>query len=313
MNLFMFEGKIPKFYENTLDGERKVMKFDRIVCDVPCSGDGTIRKNIDVWTKWNVSNGNNFNGIQTRIAKKALELLAKDGLMVYSTCSFNPMENEAVVSALLNEAEGAIELVPIGEKLQPLKFIPGLSKWSVMRKDLTMIDSYDQVEEVLRTQIRSNMFPPSNIDELHLDRCVRVLPHLQDTGGFFIALIRKTADKMPWEPEEKAEKVDGQESIKAEPAEEDSTTADEPPTKKICFARRSRGFKEDPFYFLKEDDQEWAEIKKYYGISDGFPFTQLMHRTEKINRNIYYLTSAAKQMINSNDSKVKVRSVIGSK
>lgn len=32
------------------------MKFDRILCDVPCTGDGTLRKNIDVWMKWNTAN-----------------------------------------------------------------------------------------------------------------------------------------------------------------------------------------------------------------------------------------------------------------
>lgn len=37
--------------------EKIVMKFDRILCDVPCSGDGTIRKNLDVWAKWNTANG----------------------------------------------------------------------------------------------------------------------------------------------------------------------------------------------------------------------------------------------------------------
>jgi len=34
----------------------KVMKFDRILCDVPCTGDGTLRKNTDVWMKWNTAN-----------------------------------------------------------------------------------------------------------------------------------------------------------------------------------------------------------------------------------------------------------------
>jgi 16S rRNA C967 or C1407 C5-methylase (RsmB/RsmF family) len=39
------------------DGKKKPLKFDRILCDVPCSGDGTIRKNIDVWPKWSPANG----------------------------------------------------------------------------------------------------------------------------------------------------------------------------------------------------------------------------------------------------------------
>lgn len=38
------------------------LKFDRILCDVPCSGDGTLRKNPDIWNKWNHHQGTNLNG-----------------------------------------------------------------------------------------------------------------------------------------------------------------------------------------------------------------------------------------------------------
>ena len=33
------------------------MRFDRILCDVPCSGDGTMRKAPDIWRRWNMANG----------------------------------------------------------------------------------------------------------------------------------------------------------------------------------------------------------------------------------------------------------------
>jgi 16S rRNA C967 or C1407 C5-methylase (RsmB/RsmF family) len=36
----------------------KVLQFDRILCDVPCSGDGTLRKNKTIWGSWNVTSGN---------------------------------------------------------------------------------------------------------------------------------------------------------------------------------------------------------------------------------------------------------------
>lgn len=41
----------------TEDGRRKTLKFDRILADVPCSGDGTLRKNIMIWKDWKTGNG----------------------------------------------------------------------------------------------------------------------------------------------------------------------------------------------------------------------------------------------------------------
>lgn len=46
------------------DGSTGKLKYDRILCDVPCSGDGTLRKNCDVWSKWNPVNGSNLHGLQ---------------------------------------------------------------------------------------------------------------------------------------------------------------------------------------------------------------------------------------------------------
>ena len=65
-----------------LPGQQTVLKFDRILCDVPCTGDGTLRKNADIWPKWNPINSANLHGIQYRIAKRGLELLAVGGRMV---------------------------------------------------------------------------------------------------------------------------------------------------------------------------------------------------------------------------------------
>ena len=85
--------------------------YDTILCDVPCSGDGTMRKHPDIWPKWNLVNISNLHGIQYRIAGRALEMLAVGGRMVYSTCSFHPLENEVVVARLLQDMEGRLQLV----------------------------------------------------------------------------------------------------------------------------------------------------------------------------------------------------------
>jgi 16S rRNA C967 or C1407 C5-methylase (RsmB/RsmF family) len=55
--------------------EGEVMRFDRILCDVPCSGDGTMRKAPDIWRRWSVNNGNGLHNMQLRIALHAVRLL----------------------------------------------------------------------------------------------------------------------------------------------------------------------------------------------------------------------------------------------
>lgn len=51
---------MPAFNLKNDKNEMEIMKFDRILCDVPCSGDGTLRKNADAWPKWSPAMGNNL-------------------------------------------------------------------------------------------------------------------------------------------------------------------------------------------------------------------------------------------------------------
>lgn len=84
----------PGLYEN---GElRKTNVFDRVICDVPCSGDGTIRKNKNLWRQWALGSPLTLYKVQLELALRAAALLKTGGLMVYSTCSLNPIENESV-------------------------------------------------------------------------------------------------------------------------------------------------------------------------------------------------------------------------
>ena len=155
-------------------------RFDRVLCDVPCSGDGTLRKSPDVWHKWSVKNGNGLHALQVRIALRGMALLVDDGtgLMTYSTCSLNPVENEAVVAELLRQmgADGA-ELVDVSEQLPALRRRRGLRHWAPSRDE------------------PASLQPPSSAEQqwMHLERCVRVMPHDQNTGGFFVAVLRRLA------------------------------------------------------------------------------------------------------------------------
>jgi tRNA (cytosine34-C5)-methyltransferase len=57
-------------FPNLYDKDGKVMKYDRILADVPCSGDGTLRKNIEIWKKWTQSNAIGLHGLQYRITRR---------------------------------------------------------------------------------------------------------------------------------------------------------------------------------------------------------------------------------------------------
>ena len=92
------------------DGKDEILKFDRILADVPCSGDGTIRKNEVIWQGWSNKSAMGLHPLQIRILYRGLQMLAVHGRLVYSTCSLNPLENEAVVAEILRLTNGAVEI-----------------------------------------------------------------------------------------------------------------------------------------------------------------------------------------------------------
>jgi 16S rRNA C967 or C1407 C5-methylase (RsmB/RsmF family) len=89
-------------FPDFLDGNNKPVKYDRIVCDVPCSGDGTIRKNPNIWHGWHPGKGNGRHLLQYNIIERGVELLDIGGVLAYSSCSMNPVENEAVLARYTN-------------------------------------------------------------------------------------------------------------------------------------------------------------------------------------------------------------------
>jgi 16S rRNA (cytosine967-C5)-methyltransferase len=78
-------------------------EFDRILLDAPCSNTGVARRRVDV--RWRLR-PDDFARMQKRqltIARKVVTSLKPGGVLVYSTCSLEPEENEQVVAELLNE------------------------------------------------------------------------------------------------------------------------------------------------------------------------------------------------------------------
>ncbi|KAL1191962.1 25S rRNA (cytosine-C(5))-methyltransferase NOP2A [Cardamine amara subsp. amara] len=210
------------------------LSFDRVLCDVPCSGDGTLRKAPDIWRKWNSGMGNGLHSLQIILAMRGLSLLKVGGRMIYSTCSMNPIEDEAVVAEILRRCGSSVELLDVSDKLPELIRRPGVKKWKVRDKG-GWFTSYKDVPQNRRGGVLVSMFPSGKnlkdstettqknengdvnsceegcketdnsvvdatpdepaeeVSDLPLERCMRIMPHDQNTGGFFIAVLHKVS------------------------------------------------------------------------------------------------------------------------
>lgn len=163
-------------------GPDEKLLFDRIVCDVPCSGDGTIRKNPNVWDNWSPGSGNGRHFVQYNIIERAVEMLQVGGLVAYSSCAINPIENEAVLARLMKLSQGAVELVDVEGRLPGFKWAKGHTAWKVFDSEMNEYEKFEDCpEKVANTQIHPAMFssnyqPSSGVD-YHLERCMRLLPH----------------------------------------------------------------------------------------------------------------------------------------
>ncbi|VDL91479.1 unnamed protein product [Schistocephalus solidus] len=287
--------------------------FDRILADVPCSGDGTLRKSPDIWRRWTPKMGRGQHDLQKRILRRGLELLRVPSpdettdlpRLVYSTCSLNPVEDEAVIASILNATGGAVRLVEpeliclkgqVGRS--GFEARPGLRSWRVLLGSNKWISSHDEVPVNDKGTMQPSLFAPPNADKLHLEYCRRVLPHDQNTGGFFVAVLEKIAE-LPWmrsktrtlkketvsAPLEEDQKLTSTEgklpiwpltsawhlfvrpvTVSAAVGEEEvkETKAEEPKQKRARIVREESGF----VYFDPTTDKDWPQIRDYYGIRD---------------------------------------------
>ncbi|KAK4542013.1 hypothetical protein LTR36_007213 [Oleoguttula mirabilis] len=181
------------------DGKKgKYLKFDRILADVPCSGDGTCRKNPNIWKDWSPQNGLGLYITQVRILTRALQMLKVGGRVVYSTCSMNPVEDECVVSSAIERCGGVakVKLIDCSDRLPGLVRAPGLTDWSIMSRTGQIYESWPEAEsnEAAGGKIVPGMFAPGADENIPLQHCMRVYPHMQDTGGFFIAVLEKLSE-----------------------------------------------------------------------------------------------------------------------
>lgn len=129
--------------------------FHKIILDAPCSGEGMFRKEEAMAADWSPQKSQDIAKIQRELICQAVEMLRPGGLLLYSTCTFAPIENEGTISHLL-EQHPEMELLEI----PPYQgFSPGVPAWG-------------------------------NGDS-RLARCVRIFPHKMNGEGHFLALIKK--------------------------------------------------------------------------------------------------------------------------
>ena len=132
------------------------MKFDKILLDVPCSGEGTTRSSPKTFIIWNPKIINKVSRLQRKLAASVMPLLKDGGELLYSTCTYAPEENEKSVDFLIREFGMEVQEINL-----PLKCRPGITEWQ---------------DEKFNDQV--------------IKAC-RVYPQDNDTEGFFVCKLKK--------------------------------------------------------------------------------------------------------------------------
>jgi NOL1/NOP2/sun family putative RNA methylase len=133
--------------------------FDRVLLDAPCSSVGMIRKRWKFLTEWREKAVVKYMNLQKRLILAGYKALKPGGVMVYSTCTIDPLENEEVVDYLLRKTDARLERIEL-----PVKSSEPVLEW----------EGREYSEE--------------------LKKALRIHPNDNDTEAFFIAKIVKLGD-----------------------------------------------------------------------------------------------------------------------
>jgi NOL1/NOP2/sun family putative RNA methylase len=133
--------------------------FDRILLDAPCSAEGTIRKSLAALDLWSESTIDRLARTQIGLLVATFRALKPGGVMVYSTCTFAPEENEGVLDYFFNRTPEAYSEPVV---LAGLKTRAPVECWR---------------DQQFHAQVRN---------------AVRIMPQDNDTEGFFLCRIRKS-------------------------------------------------------------------------------------------------------------------------
>jgi len=135
--------------------KQKNLSFSKILLDAPCSGQGVIRSDIHVWNMFNENMNKGLSLMQKKLLASCLSILKPNGVLVYSTCTFSPEENEEVIQFALDKFPVELEDFEL-----PLKTREGLKTWK---------------NKSFSEQIK---------------KCKRIYPQDNDTEGFFVAKLK---------------------------------------------------------------------------------------------------------------------------
>ena len=130
--------------------------FDKVILDAPCSGEGMFRKNDDAYLDWTIDKVHRLASLQKELIMDAYSLLKKDGIMVYSTCTFEKEENEDVVQYLLDNSNA--ELINI-------KNINGAIRGINMKEAIRLYPSHFKGEGQFIALIKCNDEHPINLNK----------------------------------------------------------------------------------------------------------------------------------------------------
>ena len=129
--------------------------FDKIILDAPCSGEGMFRKEEALAKDWTPEKSMELSEIQKELILQAADMLRPGGLMLYSTCTFAPAEDEQTVSWLLENRPD----MELAEMEDYEGFSHGVPEWGNGNPELI--------------------------------KCIRIFPHKMNGEGHFLALFRK--------------------------------------------------------------------------------------------------------------------------
>jgi len=143
----MKDGRFFKKYPNT---------FDAVLLDAPCSNVGMVRKNFKYLKIWKYRNVLAHSKLQKNLILATYTALKPEGILVYSTCTLDPLENEEVIDYLLSNTDAKVEKIKLDVK---------------SHKPILEFDGKEYNKDV--------------------KKCLRIHPQDNDTEGFFVAKIVK--------------------------------------------------------------------------------------------------------------------------